>query len=238
MSRRRRSLYAPTDAKSIRLDNFQKKTRADLPLLAWRRRCRLETPTRLARCAIQAKLKLYSEAGEIEGGFRVRLSQRCKEQRDLQVEKLRKRYSSKLATLRDRIRAAEQSVARETEQYRKASFNSVLKIGSSLMGALFGRKLMSRTNISKASTSMRSLGSAAEQRGDIGRAKEKLEVYQKQLEAMEREFESDVAELELKYDVESLEFEPRKSDIQVQAISVVWTPWQVDSTGIAEPLFE
>ena len=178
------------------------------------------------KCSV---LKLYSEAGELEGDFRARLSQRCKEQRDLQVEKLRNRYGSKLATLRDRIRAAEQRVDRETEQYRKASFNSVVKIGSSLMGALFGRKLMSRTNISKASTSVRSLGSAAEQRGDIGRAKEKLEAYQEQLEEMERQFDSDVAELELEYDVEALELEslelrPRKSDIQVEAISVVWTP--------------
>lgn len=189
------------------------------------------------------KLKLYSEAGELEGDFRARLSQCAKEQRDLQVEKLRKRYGSKLATLQGRIRSAEQSVERESEQFRKASFDSAIKIGSTLMGALFGRKLMSRTNVSKASTSMRSMGSAAGQRGDITRAKEKLTAYQQQLKELEEEFESEIEELETEYDtdalaLEQLELRPRKSDIEVKAHHVVWTPWQVDSGGMAKPLFE
>ena len=30
---------------------------------------------------------------------------------------------------------------------------------------------------------------------------------------------------------------PRKSDIAVEHLALAWTPWRVDSTGIAEPLF-
>ena len=188
------------------------------------------------------KLKLYSEAGETEGDFRARLARRCKEQRDLQVEKLRKRYGAKLATLRERIRSAEARVARETEQFRKASFNSAVSIGSSLIGALFGRKLMSRTNVGRASSSMRSLSSAAGQRGDIARAQDKLESYEARLQELEQAFESDADQLELEcqansLELEALELRPRKSDIQVKPISIVWTPWQVDGNGIAEPLF-
>ena len=62
-------------------------------------------------------LKTYSQAGESEGDFRVRLQQAAREQRDLRIEKLRKTYAPKLRSLQDRIRRAEQRVQREQSQY-------------------------------------------------------------------------------------------------------------------------
>ena len=187
-------------------------------------------------------LKIYSEPGETKGEFRVRLRQRAHEERDLRTEKLRKRFASKFATLQGRIRTAEAAIDRETSQARRATFDSAISFGSTLLGALFGRKIVSRTNVSRASTSMRSAGRAVQQRGDVGRAKEKLEELKNRFEQLEADFESEVEQLERKLDVENLEFEelhirPRKSDIQISKIPLVWTPWRVDASGIAAPLY-
>ena len=43
-------------------------------------------------------------------------------------------------------------------------------------------------------------------------------------------------------DIDSLELEedqvrPRKSDLTVSDIQLVWVPWAVDANGIAEPAF-
>ena len=45
-----------------------------------------------------------------------------------------------------------------------------------------------------------------------------------------------------KFDSEMLVFDelnlaPKKTDISVKEFGVVWLPWKVDSTGIADPLF-
>jgi hypothetical protein len=189
------------------------------------------------------QFKMRSTPGETEGEFKVRLAQRAKEIRDAEVEKLHKRYAAKLATLKQKIETAEAALERESQQYERAKYDSVVKIGSSLLGAMFGRKLASSTNVTRASTSMRSVGGAAQQRGDIGRAQEKLESLQKQLKELEDEFEREVLELSLASDIdnlalESIDLRPRKSDIQLEPLQVVWTPWQVDGAGVATPLFE
>jgi hypothetical protein len=188
-------------------------------------------------------LKQYSRPGETEGDFRVQLKQLAHEQRDLRVEKLRKRYASKLGTLKSRIRTAEEAVARERSQSRKASFDSAISFGSSLLGALLGRKLTSNTNVRRAASSMRSLGRAAQQRGDVGRAQGKLEELTQQLRDLEKQFEHEVAKIEVAYHTDSLDLEPlavrpRKTDISAEEIAVVWTPWQAGPAGRMTALYD
>jgi hypothetical protein len=187
-------------------------------------------------------LKLYSEPGETEGDFRVRIRQAVSEQRDLDVEKLRKKFGSKIATLQGRIETAEAAVKREESQYAKAKNDSYLSIGSTLLGALFGRKIASRTNVSKATTSARSMGRASEQGDDVVRAKEKVSTLKQDKDALEKELNEEVKSLEEHWDpeklgLEELEVTPRKSDIRTDEVQLVWTPWLVDETGIAEPAF-
>ncbi len=183
-------------------------------------------------------LKAASQPGVTEGEFRAELRHAAREQRDLQVEKLRDRFEPKMRRLQDRIQRAEQRVEREQAQYSQRKMESALSIGETLLGAIFGRKRRSRV-----STTVKSVGRAARERGDIARAKESLASLRPRLAEMERDFQDDVAAVREKYDVDTLEitertFRPRKSDIAVEAVRLVWTPWRVKSDGIAEPLFD
>ena len=184
------------------------------------------------------ELKTYSQLGESEGDFRVRLAQLAREKRDLAVEKLRKRYAGKLATLNGRIQTAQARIQREKSEYRKASLDSAVSFGSSVLGALFGRKLASVTNVRRAKSSMKTIGSAAKQRDDVKLAQKKLAEYRQQQKELERRFGEDCRKLEHAYRAESLDLEPlslkpKKSDLQVDAIEVAWIPWDVDGSGIA-----
>ncbi len=189
-----------------------------------------------------AELKKYSEAGDTERDFRIRLRQLASEQRDVQVEKLRQKFAAKADTLQSRIVAAEAAVDREKSQAHRATMDSVISFGSTLLGAVLGRKLLSRTGVTRASTSMRSAGRAVQQRGDIARAEEKLEDLQEKLQQLEEDFREDVEQLEEKFHADQLSLEelsvrPRKTDIQIGQLALLWTPWRVDAAGIAEPLY-
>ncbi|MEM9410431.1 MAG: DUF87 domain-containing protein [Planctomycetota bacterium] len=183
------------------------------------------------------KLKLYSEAEETLGDFKVRIEQKVSELRDAEMAKLRKKYQSKFQTLKDRIRRAEDKVEREEEQYQQSRTSSIISIGQTIMGAVLGR----RTSRS-AGTSIRSYGRAGKEKADIQRAKDSLEDLTVRYEDLESEFNVSLEELEDKIHVDSLEFEeltlaPRKSDLSVEEFCVCWLPWKVDSTGIAEPVY-
>ncbi len=190
-----------------------------------------------------SELKMISEAGETEGDFRARLQQAAREKRDLQVEKLRKKYTPKLARLQDRIRKTEQRIGKEAAQYGQQKMQTAISVGATLLGALFGRKVASVGNVGRATTAMRGVGRASREKQDIARAREDLAAQQNMLQSLEQEFESETAAVETGMDAASIKLTRadvrlRKSDTIVETVGLVWAPWRIGPDGIAEPLFE
>ncbi len=186
--------------------------------------------------------KGISSPGQSEGEFRAQLRQLLHEKRDLELEKLRKRYAPKLARLQDRIRKAEQRIEREREQYKQQKMHTVVSVGATVLGALFGRKLGSVGNVGRASTAARGASRAARERGDVARAQEDAEALEQQLQELEAEFSERLEAVREKLGdaelvCEELPIRPRKSDLSVERVALVWTPWRVGADGIAEPDF-
>ena len=66
-------------------------------------------------------LKEYSKPGESERDFRIRLTEQARETRDQLVDKLRKKYATRLQTMEDRVSRAEEAVEREESQASEAT---------------------------------------------------------------------------------------------------------------------
>jgi hypothetical protein len=188
-------------------------------------------------------LKTSSRSGESEGEFRVRITQAVKEQRDLAVEKLRARYAPKLAQLHEQIRKAEQRLAKEKEQSSAQTMNTAIRLGASLLSAMFGRKLASASNVNRAATSARAAKRAAAERQDVARAEDDLQMLQRRLADLNAEFEAEAHKLQAHLearanDFEEIQIRPKKSDISVTQVALVWTPWIAAPTGTLTPGWE
>ena len=185
-------------------------------------------------------LKATSNPGEDERDFRIRLQQIAREQRDEVIEDLRKKYASKLATLQERKRKAEQTVEKQAEQAKKAKVDTALSVGATLLGAFTGRKVLSQGNISKARSAMRGFSKSADESQDVKRAVETVEAIDQQIAELNAQFEGDTAELESKIDpltetLETISIKPRKTDIQVQLTTLTWLPYWKDEQGNLTP---
>ena len=60
---------------------------------------------------------------------------------------------------------------------------------------------------------------------------------------MQKQFEADTAVLERSLDVSTLSFRsvpvtPRKSDIAVGEVAVVWAPWRTGADGFPAPAYD
>jgi hypothetical protein len=188
------------------------------------------------------ELKETSLPGEREGDFRARLQHLARERRDLAIEKLRKRYAPKLARLQDRLRRAETRVSKEKSQYGQQKMQTAISLGATLLGAVFGRKVTSSGTVGRATTTFRGVGRAAREKEDIERAMHEVKIVQDKLYQMEEEFQEEMDKIKDVYSPEDLDLEeivirPRKSDIFVTPLSLVWSPWRVGMDGIAEPHF-
>ncbi len=183
--------------------------------------------------------KIVSNIGEDEGVFRGRIADLVRDERDRTVEKLRQKYAPKLAALEDRIARANERVEREAEQYKDRRNQTALSLGASVLGALFGRKLASATNVQRAATTLRGASRAAQERADIGRAEERVEAVQQDYNALEAELARELAALETapgaqQAPVETLRISATKSDLAIELLALVWMPAQVGADGELE----
>ncbi len=184
-----------------------------------------------------AALKLTSNAGESERDFRIRLQQKSREGRDAKVETMRSKYATKLSSLQERIRRAEQAVEREKAQASQAKMDTVISVGSAILGAMFGRGKISASSVGKVGTAARGMGKAAQQSGDVTRANESVQALQQQYAELEAQLQSEIDALGGAYDAqsESLERIPIKAksgDVQVQLVALAWVPFVKDATGM------
>ncbi|MEZ6042017.1 MAG: ATP-binding protein [Planctomycetaceae bacterium] len=187
-------------------------------------------------------LKEASRPGESESDFRIRLRHAAREQRDLLVEKLRAKYASRFRTIEDQIRRAEQKIETEKSQSSQKKLSTVVSIGSSVLGALFGRKLTSSTNMTRAGSAIRSASSLAKEAEDIRHAEEAYEAVVRKREELSAQVESEAQAIQDQFDPDLMEFQhaeitPRKSDMSIMRVVLVWLPYGVTRTGETERIF-
>jgi hypothetical protein len=173
-------------------------------------------------------LKITAAPGISEGEFRASVALALREKRDEAVDALRRRYRARLDSLENRMRTADQKIERERAQASSQVTDSALAIGGSLLGALFGGGRRSSL-FSKASTAARNVGRASKERADVAQAEADARAVREQLDTLNAELETEVTRIEAGMDPASVALEtvtvaPRKSDIAVEEIALVWCP--------------
>jgi hypothetical protein len=187
--------------------------------------------------------KAASKAGESEGDFRARLMLAAREKRDASVAALRRKWAAKLQQLQDQIRRAEDRREREKQQLNQSRMQTAVNVGTTILGALFGRKILSATSIGRAGSAARSASRWGHESQDVARAEESIEVLQQRLADTQRQVEAEVAALESTLDVStvalrSVDVPARKSDIAVAEVALVWTPWRKGADGFPAPAYD
>lgn len=170
-----------------------------------------------------------SRSGESERDFRIRLSQSVREKRDAEVDRMRRAYAPKVQALEERIRKAEQSVQREQEQAKTAGYQTAISVGTTILGALFGRKKLSVGTLGRATTAARGVSRSMKESSDIGRAQDTVESLKQQLTDLDNDLNAQIEQLNLKFDpqqevFETFELRPKKANISVRLVSLVWEP--------------
>ena len=178
----------------------------------------------------------WSKPGESERDFRVRLQQAAREHRDAQVERLRQKYTPKIAALQDRLRRAGLAVERESAQASQQKLQTAISFGTTLLGAFFGRKAVSVSSLGRATTAARGVSRSMKEQQDIGRAQESVETLQRDLADLEAQLQSETTALESKLDaqneqLETVAIKPKKTNISVQLLGLAWAPFWRDQSG-------
>lgn len=179
----------------------------------------------LHRCP---KLDLAAAPGESERDFRARLALSAREKRDAAIQSLRNKYAARLATLASQQQRARQDIERQQGQLSQQKLQAAINVGSTLLGAFLGRKFGAGT-LGRAGGAARSAGRIATENADVARAQENFDAVTAKLAALKAEVEQEIAALHTEWEADTLAIEtavvkPRKSDIEVEALAIVWVP--------------
>lgn len=175
------------------------------------------------------RIKLLSTPDESERDFRIRVNAAAREGRDAALQKVRDKSATRLGTLQDRIRRAEQTVQVQSEQATGAKVSAAVSIGATIFGALLGRKAVNAGTLGRATTAARGMGRAGREAQDVSRATENVTAIRQQLDDMQAALEADLQSVAAEWDVAAEPFErvlvkPKRGGVSVQLVALTWIP--------------
>jgi hypothetical protein len=172
---------------------------------------------------------LISNAGESERDFRLRLRQSGREDRDEDVAAIRSKYATKLQILQNRLLRAEQNAERQAAQAAGAKWNTVISVGSTVLGALLGRKAVSAATMGKAATAARAATRMTRESQDVDRAQETVQSVQSEIDALNQQIQDETRALQQRSDpatevLAHVELRPKKTNIRTVLVCLAWFP--------------
>lgn len=181
--------------------------------------------------------KLFSHIDESERDFRMRLAVLGHEARDAAAERLRQKYSSRFATLEERLRRAEQTVEKRESQSQQAMLSTGLAALGAVIGAVGAGGKKKKGGIlgaflgagsGRAATAMRGVGRTARTRQEIEHAEETVEAVRAKIAELERQFQDELDRVELTADAEEplamVAIRPTLNAMTIGAVALVWLP--------------
>jgi len=172
---------------------------------------------------------VVSHPGEREADYRVRVVHARREARDEAVTAIRDKYAPKLTALDEKIRKAGVAVQREEQQASEQKMSTMVSVGASVLGAIFGRKVASVGNLGRVTTAARSVSRIGREAGDVARAKANEEAAAAQKQELADMLESELQAVQQAWSDSTEAFErvvvkPKRGGVQVQLVALVWRP--------------
>jgi hypothetical protein len=167
-------------------------------------------------------LKLTQEQNESMTDFFVRVKQAARERRDKEIDKLEKKYDSKLDRIESKISKITSSIVADEAEHDARKREEIFGIGETVLGVFLGRRRS--TGITTASRRRRMTTRAKYKIADNKKVLEELKLEFIELEEELKEQVEEITEKWSKADenIEKYLVTPRRTDIHVNELRIAW----------------
>ena len=171
-------------------------------------------------------LKISSKQYESLDDFKIRIQDRLNEQIDEKIENLKQKFEKENTLLEQKISKLFEKLKKEEQDALSATTNSIISIGTSILGAFFGKS--SKTAIiSKVATSSRGVSRALKERSDIKSVQSEIDALQSLQDGLEEKLKIEIEKINdefniSKYTIEEFFIKPKRTDIYDIKIELLW----------------
>jgi hypothetical protein len=170
-------------------------------------------------------LKAHANPGEKLDEFRARIAQKAREIRDQAIETLREKHGRTAKSLEERVLRAQAKVETQKGQASDAKLSGAVRLGTSILGAFFGR----RRGMTAISSGVTSASRMMRESREVAAAEADLQRLEEEQQQLEKTLESELAQIREQYEtsnlaLESVKLSPLKKNIDVAAVGILWLP--------------
>lgn len=172
-------------------------------------------------------LKITSKQTESLNDFKIRLQDRLNEKIDLEVEKLKVKFVKENDSIETKLSKLYEKLQKEEIQATSTTTDTIISIGTSLLGAFFGNSVINKTNIGKVATSAKGASKILKERNDVKQVGNEILELQQQKEALKTLLENEIGKINLankssNFPIEEIFIKPKRSDIYNTKLALLW----------------
>ncbi|RBQ30524.1 hypothetical protein CRU92_11660 [Arcobacter sp. FW59] len=171
-------------------------------------------------------LKLTSKQNENLNDFKIRIQDRLNEKIDLEIEKLKEKFKKDNFSIEQKLSKLFDKLEKEQMEASNITTNSIISIGTSILGAFFGKSSKSAI-ASKVATSSRGVSKVLKEKNDVKAVENEINLLQTQRDELQNRLTIEIDKINQefdisKYEVEELFIKPKRSDIYNIKIELLW----------------
>ncbi len=173
------------------------------------------------------RLKLESSLNQSYRDFLIEVEDAIKEKKEQEIEKLQDKYETKYDRLETKLKKLHMKLQKEEADVSAKTTDTVIGIGVTILGALFGKKLFSSSTISKGASALKKGGRVLKEKNDVKNTQSLIEDLNEDIAQLEIDLEEQIEKIqdELQIDnfeIKTIQIKPRRSDISIDDIALLW----------------
>jgi DNA helicase HerA-like ATPase len=172
-------------------------------------------------------LKIVSKQDESLSDFKIRLQDRLNEKIDEEVEKLQIKFQKDNDSIENKLSNLYEKLEREEQQATATTTDTLISIGTSLLGAFFGKSVLTKTNMGKVASSAKGASRILKERNDIKYVEADILQLQDEQKTLQHTLENEIekintSNLSSNYEIEEIFIKPKRSDIYNIKLELLW----------------
>ena len=173
------------------------------------------------------ELKLESKLNQNRRDFLVEVEDTLKELRDEKTQKLEEKFEVKYRQLEDKQKRLEIKLQKEENDVSSKTTDTIVDVGLAIFGAFFGRKTLSTSTMRKTASAFKKGKGVLKERDDVKNILEQIEELEESISELNATLENEIQNIEDKLDIQNYEIssvfiKPRRTDITIQDIALLW----------------
>ena len=171
-------------------------------------------------------LKIISKQNESLTDFKIRIQDRLNEKVDEQIESLQEKFSKTNDSIDDKLNKLFDKLEKEQLQANTTTTDAIISIGTSLLGAFFGKTTTAST-LGKVASSAKGATKILKEKSDVKYVENEIQQLQIEKEELQKTLENEISKINEEnkisnFQIEEIFIKPKRTDIFNIKLELLW----------------